>query len=589
MPFKRENTLSYRRLVIIFLLMHQKYCSSSTVGFSLAKLDSFDLARTGKCPPLVEKYIIEGGRFDTDVNECDAIQDFYSSANCTVSDSNDETDNKACCAIVFSYYSSQCSRERRSSDINMLISAAVLVLCSLTKSIINRWKIRWITEVGGCILVGGLFGMSRHMLGAQDIVFDDSLFLYILLPPICFNAALSINKPALKKFITPIICYALFGTIFNALLTGAFVYGIMLFFDYQYISILDSFVFGAIISSIDPVVTLSILQTIGVNEEELLYVVIFGESLLNDGVAIVLFKTIIKYYDVSNSISINSSAVLQPILQFTYIYLGSFMIGLITSFLCLLFFRVAYRENVTPMVEVGTFFFWSLIPYYISEILDLSGIVAIVAAGFVMDVFVIGEIRAGSNSVDPLDWSHVVSSQQELSTNGQLSQEANHHVRFVTEVIASMAELAMFAYIGLMFGQTISTHWFLRLDAIVSTIFARAIMILIISFFINLYSCRRDEENVSSKKQLIDKKVQLVMFMSGLRGAVSLALVEAVPVYDKVTMKGSLHKEELRDMTAGMINFSIFVFGACLCGFLEKLGFVEQKSRQHSDLTETLL
>ena len=50
--------------------------------------------------------------------------------------------------------------------------------------------------------------------------------------------------------------------------------------------------FGSLISSIDPVATLSILAGVGVSQTDTLYTLVFGESLLNDGVAIVLFEVL---------------------------------------------------------------------------------------------------------------------------------------------------------------------------------------------------------------------------------------------------------------------------------------------------------
>jgi NhaP-type Na+/H+ or K+/H+ antiporter len=59
-----------------------------------------------------------------------------------------------------------------------------------------------------------------------------------------------------------------------------------------HLPLLDSLVFGSLISSIDPVATLSILSGVGVSQTDKLYTLIFGESILIDGVAIVLFDTL---------------------------------------------------------------------------------------------------------------------------------------------------------------------------------------------------------------------------------------------------------------------------------------------------------
>lgn len=73
------------------------------------------------------------------------------------------------------------------------------------------------------------------------------------------------------------------------------------------IPFIESLAFGALISSIDPIAVLSVLSNMGMSDKDQIYVLIFGESLLNDGVAIVLFQTLIHFMD--EKIVIDSEAV----------------------------------------------------------------------------------------------------------------------------------------------------------------------------------------------------------------------------------------------------------------------------------------
>ena len=50
----------------------------------------------------------------------------------------------------------------------------------------------------------------------------------------------------------------------------------------------ESFAFGSMISAVDPVATLAIFNALDV--DPILYMLVFGESILNDAVAIVLTK-----------------------------------------------------------------------------------------------------------------------------------------------------------------------------------------------------------------------------------------------------------------------------------------------------------
>lgn len=51
-----------------------------------------------------------------------------------------------------------------------------------------------------------------------------------------------------------------------------------------------SLLFGSLISAVDPIATLAILGAREINADPLLYSLVFGESVLNDAVSIVLFK-----------------------------------------------------------------------------------------------------------------------------------------------------------------------------------------------------------------------------------------------------------------------------------------------------------
>ena len=63
--------------------------------------------------------------------------------------------------------------------------------------------------------------------------------------------------------------------------------------DEVVLTLWEILLFAALISAVDPVAVLAIFQEVGVNPD--LYFLVFGESLLNDGVAVVFYKTIRKF------------------------------------------------------------------------------------------------------------------------------------------------------------------------------------------------------------------------------------------------------------------------------------------------------
>jgi sodium/hydrogen exchanger 8 len=88
---------------------------------------------------------------------------------------------------------------------------------------------------------------------------------------------------------------------------------------------MEALLFGALISSVDPVATLSIMGNPELNCDPLLYSLVFGESVLNDAVAIVLFKTFAAYYDKNEKFTAKS--ILPVLLSFLLVSLGSLICG----------------------------------------------------------------------------------------------------------------------------------------------------------------------------------------------------------------------------------------------------------------------
>ncbi|KHN86901.1 putative Na(+)/H(+) antiporter nhx-3 [Toxocara canis] len=113
----------------------------------------------------------------------------------------------------------------------------------------------------------------------------DLFFLY-LLPPIALEAGYFLpNRPFFRNIGT-ITLYAVVGTLWNIVSIGVVLY---VFSPYYSMSVpfVDLLVFATLISAVDPVAVLSVFEEINVNK--LLHICVFGESLLNDAVTIVLY------------------------------------------------------------------------------------------------------------------------------------------------------------------------------------------------------------------------------------------------------------------------------------------------------------
>jgi NhaP-type Na+/H+ or K+/H+ antiporter len=114
----------------------------------------------------------------------------------------------------------------------------------------------------------------------HDISFDGNWFLRIMVPPIVFEAALSIDKRSFNRHVVPIVIYAVAGTLVATVVTAYILHrGTTALSSFcTPIPTVEALTFGALISSIDPIAVLSVLSNMGMTDTDTIYVLIFGES-----------------------------------------------------------------------------------------------------------------------------------------------------------------------------------------------------------------------------------------------------------------------------------------------------------------------
>jgi NhaP-type Na+/H+ or K+/H+ antiporter len=458
-----------------------------------------------------------------------------------------------------------------------------------------------------------LSGYALDFFPHHDISFDGNWFLRILVPPIIFEAALSIDKRSFNRHIVPILIYAVAGTLVATFLTAMIVhYGTTALAGWcAPIPYVEALTFGALISSIDPIAVLSVLNNMGMNDTDTIYVLIFGESLLNDGVAIVLFHTLVHFLD--ETLIIDREAIIAATVHFFVVAFGSLLVGVASGMMSTVYFWIFFGCQ-TPLVEVLMFVCWALLPYYVCDGIGWSGIVAAVAVGFVMDLHIVGQKRIVEEVNSVLDESERTAmsydsngdSRQNSAERGRrrifnryghLSTEARAHVGFVTEIIATGMETAIFAYLGFfLFSHRYHWNFFHMLIAILACCISRAVMIPSLGFVAN-WITRIQQNRVACRPQLpttnrkannpagviVDKKMQVALWFAGLRGAMSFALVEHIPLYDSFSGEGTRLKPELKAMTSASIMFTVFVLGGYTYYMMENLGIAPSNRRLSSD------
>ena len=187
------------------------------------------------------------------------------------------------------------------------------------------------------------------------------LILFIFLPALLFESAYHLDFGELRDNLRPVALLAVPGVILTALFVAALThYTAGLRWE-------TAFLFGAIVSATDPVSVLAIFRQLGAPKR--LSVILEGESLFNDGTALVLFRIVLGVV-VAGALG----DVVQTVWQFFFVVAGGFALGALIGFgVSFLLSRVndyLVETTMTLVVAYGT--------YLLAERVGVSGVIAVV-------------------------------------------------------------------------------------------------------------------------------------------------------------------------------------------------------------------
>ncbi|XP_040908279.1 sodium/hydrogen exchanger 6-like [Toxotes jaculatrix] len=324
----------------------------------------------------------------------------------------------------------------------------------------------------------------------RKVTFDPEVFFNILLPPIIFHAGYSLKRRHFFRNIGSILAYAFMGTVISCFVIGLVMYGFVSFMkvvgqlggDFYFT---DCLFFGAIVSATDPVTVLAIFNELKVDVD--LYALLFGESVLNDAVAIVLSSSIVAYQPAGdNSHSFEAMAMLKSFGVFLGVFSGSFALGVATGVMTALVTKFTKLRDF-PLLETALFFLMSWSTFLLAEACGFTGVVAVLFCGIT----------------------------QAHYTYNNLSPESQDRSKQLFELLNFLAENFIFSYMGLTLF-SFQSHVFNPLfiiGAFVAVFLGRAANIYPLSFLLNL-----------GRKNKIGSNFQHVMMFAGLRGAMTFAL-----------------------------------------------------------------
>ncbi|XP_053486805.1 sodium/hydrogen exchanger 6a [Ictalurus furcatus] len=324
----------------------------------------------------------------------------------------------------------------------------------------------------------------------RKVTFDPEVFFNILLPPIIFHAGYSLKRRHFFRNMGSILAYAFVGTVVSCLIIGLLMYGCVMLMKHTGqmggdFFFTDCLFFGAIVSATDPVTVLAIFNELQVDVN--LYALLFGESVLNDAVAVVLSSSIVAYQpEGNNSHTFEAMAMLKSLGIFLGVFSGSFALGVATGVMTALVTKFTKLRDF-QLLETALFFLMSWSTFLLAEACGFTGVVAVLFCGIT----------------------------QAHYTYNNLSPESQDRTKQLFELLNFLAENFIFSYMGLALF-TFQNHVFnpvFIVGAFLAIFLGRAANIYPLSFLLNL-----------GRRNKISSNFQHMMMFAGLRGAMTFAL-----------------------------------------------------------------
>jgi len=427
--------------------------------------------------------------------------------------------------------------------------------------ILEHFHVHWIPEAAVGLIMGALVAWSTELMGNDVMIshekFDFEFFMTFLLPPIIFEAGYNMNVGAFVNNLGPTMFYAFIGTFASTFVVGGIVWQAGQMGLCYPLGMLAALTFGSLISATDPVTVLAVFQSLGVKVD--LFSMVFGESVLNDAVAIVLSRTLLSFNKPGTEV--NQESINAAVQSFCIIFGGSLLIGAFFGIASSLVFKAMDMRHHADLVfmqcALSFVFPWSA--YYMSEALELSGIVTILFCGMIMAVY----------------------------TRYNFHEDARKLSAGAYKSVAVVAETYVFVYLGMAvftfpIFQATTTH---LIVVATGACFVGRLHIYVGSW---LFNCAR---TVHSHPPTISAAYMFIMWFSGLRGGVAFALASvSFAANDFPSTCGGFDGDEARKAssvfcTAGMSDslailqttlviaaFTIFVFGGSITAVAVKLG-----------------
>jgi CPA1 family monovalent cation:H+ antiporter len=388
------------------------------------------------------------------------------------------------------------------------ITVLLLLIASVVAVLARRLRIPYTV---GLVLMG----LALSLLSSTRIQVSPQIILALLVPPLIFEAAFHLRWDDLRRDFWLILLLAVPGVILTTLFVGGVVaLGTRL-------TIQAGLVLGALVSATDPVAVVALFRRLGVPRR--LQVLLEGESLFNDGTAIVMFNVMIAVA-LAGQFNLASS-----IRDFITVSGGGVLIGIALG---VIISQVIGRIQ-DPLVETTLTTVLAFGSYLVAEYFHVSGVLAVAAAGII------------NGNTEP----------------SGMSATTRLVVFNFWEYAAFIANSFIFLLIGLIFDPDVMiANWQAIIWAILAALAARVFSIYGFSFF----------------GREIPRKWKHVLFWGGLRGAITLALALSLPETGPLApARGSLQA-----MAFGVVLFTLLGQGSSTNWLIKRLKLIQRSQYQ---------
>lgn len=347
---------------------------------------------------------------------------------------------------------------------------------------------------------------------------EPELILLAFLPGLLFESAYHLDLRELRSNIRLILLLAIPGVILSMLIIGALLH------RFLGLSVAEALLFGVLISATDPIAVIALFKELGV--EKRLSVLVEGESLLNDGVAVVLYSLL-----AGVATGGEQFVLTEGIVEFLVTVAGGATLGLLAGVVISQFMR----HNPDHVLDLALTTIASYGTYLFAEVVlagRVSPVIAVVVAGIYIGN--VSEHSATSNVTIVSFW----------------------------EFIAFLLNSFVFLLIGLSVEPAALLRYAVPLGiTIIVVLLARSLVVYTFRALIRLGGV------------IIPASWSHVLVWGGLRGAVSLALVLSLPLALK-------SRGLLTVLAFGYALFSLIVQGLTIKPLMRRLGLVRISQAQ---------